>query len=162
KLVVAGGSGFLGAPLVRRFIARGDDVTVLSRDPSKIKAGRGVQWDGQTAGAWTSEIDACDVVVNLAGENVGAGRWTAQRKKRLISSRVDSTNAIVNALANAPRKKRTLFNASAVGYYGISRDTPVDESASKGSGFLADLVEQWETAAKRAEGVARVVIGRFG
>jgi hypothetical protein len=162
KIVVAGGSGFLGEPLVRRLMARGDDVAVLSRDPLKVKAGRGVRWDGITPGSWTAEIDAADVVVNLAGENVGAGRWTESRKRRLINSRVEATNAIVAALMSAPRKKRTLINASAVGYYGTDRDTPVEESSSKGRGFLADLVEQWESAAKRAEAVARVVILRFG
>src|SRR6266545_4043044 len=162
KIVIAGGSGFLGAPLARRLMARGDDVAVLSRDPSKVNAGRGVRWDGITPGPWTAEIDAADVVINLAGENVGAGRWTEARKRRLINSRVEATNAIVAALTSAPRKKRTLINASAVGYYGTDRDTPVEESSSKGRGFLADLVEQWESAAKRAEAVARVVILRFG
>ncbi len=93
KIVIAGGSGFLGAPLARRLIARGDDVAVLSRDLSKVKAGRGVRWDGITPGPWTAEIDAADLVVNLAGENVGAGRWTAARKRRLIKSRVEATNA---------------------------------------------------------------------
>ncbi len=162
KIVIAGGSGFVGEPLVRRLAARGDEIVVLSRNPSKVHAGRGVAWDGRSAGAWTAEIDAADAVINLAGENIGEGRWTDERKRRLVSSRLDATNAIVNALAKAPAKKRTLINASAVGYYGFESDQEVDESAAKGRGFLADLVERWESAAKPAETLARLVILRFG
>jgi len=162
KIVIAGGTGFVGEPLVRQLIARGDDVAVLSRHPARVKAGRGVAWDGRSAGAWTAEVDAADAVINLAGENIGDGRWTDERKKRLVDSRIDATGAIVTALTNAPRRKRTLVNASAVGYYGYDRESEADESGSKGKGFLADLVEQWENAARRAENVARVVIPRFG
>ncbi|HEX9161474.1 MAG TPA: TIGR01777 family oxidoreductase [Thermoanaerobaculia bacterium] len=161
-IVVAGGSGLLGEPLVRRLIARGDDVAVLSRDPRKVRAGRGVQWDGKSAGAWTGEIDAADAVINLAGENIGAGRWTEERKRRLIDSRLDATSSIVAALSKASRRNRVLINASAVGFYGFERDEIADESAPKGRGFLADLVDRWESAAKRAEPFARVVILRFG
>src|SRR5450759_1113340 len=118
KIVIAGGTGFVGEPLVRQLIARGDDVAVLARDPARVKAGRGVAWDGRSAGAWTAEVDAADAVINLAGENIGDGRWTDERKRRLVDSRIDATGAIVTALTNAPRRKRTLVNASAVGYYG--------------------------------------------
>ena len=162
KIVIAGGTGFIGEPLVRRLLARNDHVAVLSRNPNRVRAGRGVQWDGKTAGAWTAEIDDADAIINLAGENIGGGRWTAERKRRLVDSRLDATSAIVAALTKAPRGKRALVNASAVGYYGIDRDTEVDENASKGSGFLADLVAEWEKAAKRAESLARAVILRFG
>lgn len=162
KLVSAGGSGFLGEPLVRRLIARGDDVAVLSRNPSNVRAGRGVPWDGKSQGPWSAEVAAADAVINLAGENIGEGRWTEPRKRKLIDSRVDATNAIVTALQNAPRRMRTLINASAVGYYGFDREDEADETAPKGRGFLADLVDKWEGAAKRAESSSRVVILRFG
>src|SRR5688572_14931712 len=118
RIVIAGGSGFLGEPLVRRLMARGEKVAVLSRNASKVRAGRGVQWDGKTQGAWSDEIARADAIVNLAGENVGEGRWTEERKKRLVSSRLDATKAIVQALRSAPPRARTLVNASAVGYYG--------------------------------------------
>ncbi|HKO02332.1 MAG TPA: NAD-dependent epimerase/dehydratase family protein, partial [Thermoanaerobaculia bacterium] len=80
KIVIAGGSGFIGEPLVRALSSRGD-VAVLSRNPSKVKAGRGVAWNPREAGgAWREDVANADVVVNLAGENVGAGRWTESRK----------------------------------------------------------------------------------
>jgi uncharacterized protein len=163
KIVVAGGSGFVGEPLVRKLVARGDDVVVLSRNPAKVRAGRGVQWDGgKSSGAWSSDVDDADAVINLAGENIGGGRWTEERKRKLTESRLDATNAIVAALKNAMPRKRTLINASAVGYYGFDRDEEADEKSAKGRGFLADLVEKWEKAANAAQPAARFVILRFG
>src|SRR5215207_5178875 len=97
NIVVAGGSGFTGEPLVRRLVARGDDVAVLTRNASKARAGRPLVWDGRTQGTWSEAVANADAVINLAGENVGEGRWTAERKKRLIASRLDATGAIVEA-----------------------------------------------------------------
>ncbi|HEX6096390.1 MAG TPA: TIGR01777 family oxidoreductase [Thermoanaerobaculia bacterium] len=162
RIVIAGGSGFIGEPLVRRLVARGDDVAVLSRNPARVQAGRGVAWDGRTQGAWSEEVASADAIVNLAGENVGEGRWTDERKRRLIASRLDATGAIVQALRNAPPRERVLVNASAVGYYGFDRDEELDEHGTRGGGFLAELVDQWEAAAREAEPLARLVIPRFG
>jgi uncharacterized protein (TIGR01777 family) len=162
RIVIAGGTGFLGEPLVKRLVARGDDVAVLSRNPAKVRAGRGVAWDGRTQGSWTQEVASADAVINLAGENIGAGRWTDARKKQLVESRLDATGAIVEALRHAPPRARTLVNASATGYYGLRADEELAEDAPRGEGFLAELVEKWERAAREAESVARVVILRFG
>lgn len=137
-------------------------MAVLSRSPAKVRAGRGVQWDGRTEGAWTQEVENADAIVNLAGENVGQGRWTEARKKKLVSSRLDATNAIVEAVRKAPPGARTLINASAVGLYGVGGDEVLDESGSPGAGFLAELVEKWEAAAQNAEPFARLVLLRFG
>src|SRR6185295_2974739 len=127
KIVVAGGTGFIGEPLVRRLLARGDDVAVLTRNPAHVAAGRPLQWDGRTQGAWSAEVAAADAVINLAGENIAEGRWTAERKKRLVSSRLDATGAIVAALRAAPSRRRVLVNASAIGFYGDRHDERVDE-----------------------------------
>lgn len=162
KIVIAGGSGFIGEPLVRRLLAKGHDVAVLSRDPAKVKAGRGLAWDGKSQGAWSAEAATADVVINLAGENVGEGRWTAERKHRLIASRLDSTRALVEAMRNSPPQPRTFISASAIGLYGDRGDETLDELAHPGRGFLANLVEQWEDAARDAETLARLVIIRFG
>src|SRR5688572_338245 len=107
RIVIAGGSGFLGEPLVRKLIARGDDVAVLSRNPAKVQAGRGVAWDGKTQGPWSQEVANADAIVNLAGENVGEGRWSEERKRKLVASRLDATGAIVQALRDAPPRDRT-------------------------------------------------------
>lgn len=164
--MVAGGTGFIGETLVQRLVARGDDVAVLTRNPSKVRAGRGLQWDGRTQGAWSEEAARADVVINLAGENISEGRWTAERKRRLIDSRLNATRAIVEALQEAlqhePARPRTLISASAIGFYGDRGDEVLDENAPRGEGFLAELVEQWESAARAAEPLARLVIVRFG
>ena len=162
RIVIAGGSGFIGEPLVRRLVARGDHVAVLSRNPAKVRVGRGVAWDGKTQGGWSAEVGDADAIVNLAGENVGEGRWTDERKQQLIASRLDATGAIIEALRKAPPRERVLVNASAVGYYGLRGDEVLDESGTRGEGFLAELVEKWETAARHAEPFARLVIPRFG
>jgi uncharacterized protein (TIGR01777 family) len=156
KIVVAGGTGFIGEALVRRLLARGDDVAVLTRNPAKVRAGRPLRWDQ------AGEAASADAVINLAGENVGGGRWTDARKKRIIESRVDATNALVEAVNSRPDPRRAFINASAIGYYGLRGDETLDETASPGEGFLAEVVRRWEELARRAEDAARVVILRFG
>jgi uncharacterized protein len=162
KIVVAGGSGFVGEPLVQRLIARGDDIAVLTRNPSKVRAGRPLQWDAKTQSSWSGDVATADVVINLAGENIAEGRWTDARKRQLIDSRLNATRAIVEAFRNARPHPRTLINASATGFYGDRKDEELDETSPRGSGFLADLVEQWEAAAREGETLARLVVLRFG
>ncbi|HET8799055.1 MAG TPA: TIGR01777 family oxidoreductase [Thermoanaerobaculia bacterium] len=162
RIVVAGGTGFIGEPLVQRLLARGDDVSVLSRNPLRVRAGRGLPWDGRTQGAWSDVVAGADAVINLAGESIADGRWTEARKARLIASRVEAAGAIVEALRRDPARSRVLVQASAIGYYGLRGDETLDESAPKGEGFLADLVAQWEAAARPAESIARLVLLRFG
>jgi uncharacterized protein (TIGR01777 family) len=161
KIVIAGGSGFIGEPLVRRLVGRAD-VVVLSRKPERVKAGRGVEWNPGAGGAWEREIADADVVINLAGENIGAGRWTSTKKKRLVNSRLDSTGALVRAMQAWPDPSRRFISASAIGFYGDRGDAVLDEASAVGEGFLAQLTSDWETVAHRADGAARVIILRFG
>ena len=158
KIAIAGGSGFLGEPLVRALLARGDDVVVLTRNPANVKAGRAVAWNG----AWQDEVASADAVINLAGENVGEGRWTEERKRKIVDSRVQTTRSLIEALKTQPGRQRVLINASTIGFYGVRDDETLDEQASTGAGFLADVVRQWEELARTAEDTARVVILRFG
>ena len=157
RIVVAGGSGFIGEPLVRRLVARGDDVAVLTRNPAKVRAGRAVAWDPHADGGdWRREVGQAGAVINLAGENIGEGRWTAARKERLIDSRIASTRALVAAMRANRATSRTFVSTSAVGFYGDRGDELLDEQASGGTGFLADLTRQWEAAAREADDIARV------
>jgi len=160
KIAIAGGTGFIGEPLARR-LAEEHHVVILTRHPGKVKVGRPVEWSpGDTS--WESQVADADAFVNLAGENIGGGRWTEDRKRALRQSRVDATLALVAAMRRNPRPDRVLVNASAIGYYGARGDEPLDEQASPGEDFLAGLAREWESAAREAEGLARVVILRFG
>jgi uncharacterized protein (TIGR01777 family) len=162
KIVVAGGSGFIGEPLVRRLVARGDEVAVLTRNPSKVHDGRALVWDPASEGGWIDDVAAADVVINLAGENVGGGRWTDARKKRVVESRVFATTALVNAMRRQPGKSRTFISASAIGFYGDRGNESIDERSAPGTGFLTEVTKRWEELAREAEPFARVVILRFG
>ncbi|MBV8547597.1 MAG: TIGR01777 family oxidoreductase [Acidobacteria bacterium] len=162
RIVVAGGSGFIGEPLVRRLLARGDDVAVLTRNSPNVRAGRAVVWNPLTQGSWSDEVANADVVINLAGENVGGGRWTEARKKRIMGSRVAATSALVEAMLHKPDHPRTFISASASGFYGDRGDEPLDENSIAGTGFLAEVTKKWEELARGAEPFARVVILRFG
>jgi len=162
KILVAGGSGFIGEPLVRRLVARGDEVAVLTRNPSSVHAGRALLWNPPSEGSWMEEVASADIVINLAGESVGGGRWTEARKARLMESRVAATTALVSAMERNRSKARTLISASAIGIYGDRGDEPIDENSAAGTGFLADVTQRWEALARTAEPLARVVILRFG
>jgi uncharacterized protein (TIGR01777 family) len=162
RIIVAGGGGFIGEPLVRRLLARGDDVAVLTRNPSKICAGRAVVWNPPSQGSWSDDVVNADVVINLAGENVGGGRWNDQRKKRIMDSRVAVTSALVKATSRKTDHGRTFISASATGFYGNRGDESLDERAAPGSGFLAEVTKRWEDLARGAQPFARVIIFRFG
>lgn len=180
KIVIAGGTGFLGRPLAE-ILARGDDpspsppadssggspdVVVLSRRPApSTDAGRRlVPWtpDG-SAGPWAKEIDGAAAVVNLAGESIAGGRWTAARKRRIRDSRVLATRSLARAIEQAASPPPVFVSGSAVGYYGPLADEIATEERPAGADFLADVCAQWEAEATRAAGSrTRVVCVRTG
>jgi uncharacterized protein (TIGR01777 family) len=165
RVFVTGGTGLIGTALIRRLRERHHDVVVLTRRPAEAGAGLAagctvVEGDPSQPGAWTKSLSGCDAVVNLAGENIFARRWTEEFKARLIDSRVRSTQNIVHALA---RDTRVLVNASAIGYYGPHGDEEVTEADPAGSDFLARLCVDWENAARGAEAAGvRVTLIRIG
>jgi uncharacterized protein (TIGR01777 family) len=166
-VLVSGATGLVGSHLVPALLGEGRSVRVLSRDPGQLGAAlSGVvafSWDGRH---WPAEpLAELDAVVHLAGEPVFGGPLTAARRARIRDSRVASTTALVEALgALGPQARpRTLVCASAVGFYGSRGDDLLDESASAGSGFLADVCTDWEAAASPAIGLGlRVVNLRIG
>jgi uncharacterized protein (TIGR01777 family) len=156
RIVVTGGTGLLGKPLVQRLRDRGDDVRVVSRR----RAPGFVAWDAVEA-----EIGQADAVVHLAGEPIAAGRWTRERFERIRASRVDSTARIARALATAAGdRRRVLVNASAIGIYGMREDDEtVDEQAPPGADALGRLGAAWEEATSPARKTGtRVVCARMG
>jgi uncharacterized protein (TIGR01777 family) len=164
KIVLAGATGFLGRPLTEALAADGHELVGLTRKPRTGGGFREVGWqpDG-TTGPWAAEIDGADVVVNLAGESIADGRWTAERKRALRDSRLRSTGSLVAAIDRAARRPALLLSSSAVGYYGPRGDEVVDETTSPGDDFLSQLSVKWEQAAQAASGRGtRVVRLRTG
>jgi len=167
RVVIAGGSGFLGLPLAQRLSAEGHDVLILTRR-SDFMAGHGgvraMAWTPHgEAGGWASEIDGAGAVVNLAGESIGAKRWTAGRKQRILESRLLATRSVVAAIRRAAVPPSVLVNGSAVGYYGPHGDEIVTEETRAGADFLAHVCVQWEAEAERASSDrTRVVCMRTG
>jgi hypothetical protein len=168
KIAVCGGTGFIGRTLVNKLIDDKHRVVLLTRNPEAIfnhakEQLSIVKWDGKTTNSWTEAINGTDAVVNLAGEPITIKRWSDTTKQLIQNSRLDSTKAIVRAIANSQIKPRVFLNASAVGFYGDISSGDADESRKKGAGFLAETCERWENQAKAAElsGV-RVAVLRFG
>ena len=167
KVLVTGSTGLVGSLLARELRGAGYTVCRLLRPASspgirRSPEGPDVCWDPITGELGAAAVGA-DAVVNLAGASVADGRWTTDRKRLLRSSRVDTTRALVQALAKLDAPPRVLVSASGIGYYGSRGDETLDEQSSAGDDFLSDLAKDWEAEALKAEVLgARVVCLRFG
>lgn len=165
KVILAGGSGFIGRHLSRALVLAGHSVVLLTRGEtaSAIPGVETRRWLAPGADGWESVVDGADAVVNLCGEGVADRPWTTARRKALVDSRLAPTAALVSAISKAQKKPRVLVNASAVGYYPQNAGRELAETAAAGSGFLADLCARWEKAASSAESHGtRVVLLRIG
>ena len=167
KVLVTGSTGLVGSLLARELRGAGYTVCRLLRPASspgirRSPEGSDVSWDPITGELGAAAVDA-DAVVNLAGASVADGRWTSERKQLLRSSRVDTTRALLQALAKFDPPPQVLVSASGIGYYGSRGDETLDEQSAAGDDFLSDLAKDWEAEALKAEVLgARVVCLRFG
>jgi uncharacterized protein (TIGR01777 family) len=170
RIIIAGGSGFLGRALADALAAADHRVQILTRQPAPAGGGPArahehITWtpDGTANGPWASACSGADLIVNLAGESIAAGRWTSVRKARLRDSRVLPTRSLAQLCARAPKPPAAFISASAIGYYGDRGSETLTEDAGPGRGFLAGLGVEWEREALAAEkSGARVVLLRTG
>ncbi|MEH1784465.1 TIGR01777 family oxidoreductase [Nostoc sp.] len=172
KVAITGATGFVGNLLVQRLHAKGHKIVVLTRNTAfaqKVFPSEAfpnieiVAYTPNASGSWQNVIASCDGVVNLAGEPIGEGRWTPERKQEILNSRKLGTQKIVEAIANANPKPTVLINASAIGYYGTSETATFDETSLSGNDFLAQVSQAWEAeATKVKDSGVRLVILRFG
>ena len=165
RVIISGATGFIGNALCRELIGGGYEVVGLSRNPEMGKAllpgqVKVVKWDTKSSQGWADYADGAYAIVNLAGENIASGGWTRERKKRILQSRLDAGNAVVEAVEKAKYKPAVIIQASGIGYYGDSGDEILDETSSPGSGFLVEVAKQWEKTTEKVEsfGVRQVII----
>ncbi|MGE4558243.1 MAG: TIGR01777 family oxidoreductase [Desulfovibrionaceae bacterium] len=164
RVVVVGGTGFIGKALCAELLRKGFAVDVVSRNPAKAREifgpeVRGVSWSLGEQGGLGEAVENAGGIVNLAGESI-MGRWTGEKKRRILSSRLKAVESVVRAVEQAGSKPRVLLQGSAVGYYGPRGKNALDESAEVGKGFLADTARQWEQASAPVEvfGVRRALL----
>ncbi len=162
RVVLAGGTGFLGAALTNALRTDRHEVSVLTRSPRGPGQVRWSPDEGAQGGEWTEAIGRADAVVNLAGESIAGRRWTAARKRAIRESRIVPTRALVMAINEAGRQPRVLLSSSAVGIYGTREQEILNENAPAGSDFLADVASAWEAEALQARDTTRVVLLRTG
>ncbi len=169
KVIITGGTGLIGSTLANDLAQGDNEVIVLSRSPSlsqglhsKVKI---EGWDAKSSRGWGPLASGADAIVNLAGSSIaGDGflpdRWTAERRKTILESRLNAGKAIMQAIDEADVKPKTLIQSSAVGYYGARGAEDITEQSTAGNDFLADVCKQWEASTEAAEriGIRRPVI----
>ncbi|WP_270182641.1 TIGR01777 family oxidoreductase [Alkalihalobacillus sp. CinArs1] len=166
NIAIAGGTGFVGNALTESFVNDGHHVYILTRNPNNKPAQTGVtyvKWLKDDAEP-EKDLQNLNAIINLAGESINSGRWTEDKKERILNSRISATREIVSIIEKLDHKPRVLVNASATGFYGSSLDKSFTENdTNPGSDFLADVTYKWEKEAMRAQNYGvRTVLTRFG
>lgn len=149
KILVTGGTGFVGRPLVRKLIENNHQVVLLSRNPEAAKRSVSAPvevygWDPETSTPPKEAYNGVEAIVHLAGESIAAGRWTDKQKKKILNSRVLSTRNLLKGAVEAGAKLKVIVGASAIGIYGDRGNQSLSETSAQGIGFLADVCRAWE------------------
>lgn len=149
RVIITGGTGMIGKPLSELLVNNNYEVIILTRNPRRKEASGGmkfVAWDGRTASGWASLADGAYAIINLAGENIGAGRWSEDRKRRILQSRLDAGKAVSEAIRQVKVKPKVILQASAIGIYGVHQDEVLDETSPVGNDWLAEVGRKWEAS----------------
>ncbi|MEW5795038.1 MAG: TIGR01777 family oxidoreductase [Candidatus Zixiibacteriota bacterium] len=162
RVLISGSSGFIGQALTDTLLAHGHEPIALKRTTGKVSS-HTVVWEPIARGTWDSDIGDVDAVVNLAGANLAARRWSADFQKIIRESRITGTTQLCCHLASLNRRPSVLISASATGYYGHRGDEVLTEDSTPGRGFLCELCHEWESASAPAKDAGiRVVNPRIG
>ncbi len=158
KVVIAGGSGFIGQALTSYLSARGFELALLSRKPKEGE----FFWDPESKQIDPSIFDGAEAVINLAGENI-LGRWNQKKMEKIRSSRLHTTQFLCDTLLKLKTLPKVYLNASAIGYYGDRGEEILTETSQSGHGYLAELCREWENIPTQlSQKGVRVVLMRFG
>lgn len=168
KILITGGTGFVGQRLLKSLASQGHECVVLTRNPEKARLHESTpatfhRWDGVLEDVPKEAFDGIDAVVNLMGENIADKRWSDSQKKKLEESRITATkNLVAGVEKHCEKPLQAFISASAIGYYSINTGAQLDEDSSKGNGFLSDLCEKWESATDGLTKADRKIIMRTG
>lgn len=165
RVIITGGTGLIGKPLSELLASNGYEVFVLSRKPQQKEALDGVNhilWDGRTASGWAALADGAYAIINLAGENIGAGRWSDDRKNRIMLSRKFAGKAVSQTIRQVKVKPKVVLQASAIGIYGVHQDEVLDESSPNGSDWLSEVGRKWEASLEIDSSSVRTILLRTG
>ncbi|MCX8124148.1 MAG: TIGR01777 family oxidoreductase [Spirochaetes bacterium] len=162
-IIITGGTGFIGTHLTQKLLTKGYSVIILTRNPGKFLSHTAslkyTAWDGKTGEGWADLVNEAYAIINLAGESIAGTRWTNEKKTKILQSRLQAGNAVIDAIKKAKKKPEVIIQASAIGYYG-TRSESLNENSSPGLGFLPDVAIQWEASTKEAInfGIRHVII----
>lgn len=159
KVMIAGGSGFLGRALTKSLLADGHQVFILTRGRHTVEGAQSIQWDARTTNGWGHLVNEMDVMINLVGKTLASWPWTASTKRAFYESRITPGLVLAQSIQKATHRPNIFVQASGINHYGL-HGTLADESTPPGDDFLARLTVKWEDATKSVEefGVRRVVI----
>ncbi len=153
KVLITGATGLIGTRLIKQLIADNiSEINILTRNPQKTKKTfplpvNPYAWDPAKGTIDQTAFENVDVVINLAGEGIADSRWDAEKKKRILDSRVNSTSLLIKTIKDLERKPKKLISASAIGFYGDRASEKLDANSPPGNDFLADVCKQWESLA---------------
>lgn len=152
KIVIPGGSGFIGQAMAKHFVQQGDEVVILTRSQNRRQDGvQYIQWDGKSLGAWTEAFEGADAIINMAGRTVNC-RYNAKNKQQIYDSRLFSTEVIGVAIAQCQHPPTLWINAGSATIYRHALDRPMDEETGElGNGFSVDVCQKWEATFQRME-----------
>ncbi len=165
NVLIAGGSGMIGSELTKSLLAKGYEVSILSRSGKSTSnpSVKTYSWDPALGKIDPEAVQRADYIINLAGANIGEKHWSFEYKQEILNSRVDATRLLVEETNKRSTPLKAFYNASAIGIYGYNRDENLVEDSIQGNDFLAIVCQLWEEEASKLNSEkARLIIGRFG
>jgi uncharacterized protein (TIGR01777 family) len=163
KIMISGGTGLIGQQLVAELLKKGHEVWVLSSTRTEnhnLPGAYLIGWDGSSLGKWSEYVDQMDVIINLAGANIGSKRWTIKRKRLIVESRVKAGKILTEAIKKSNNQTKVFIQASAIGFYDKNRHEILNEQNSGCSDFMGGICKDWEASSLEVEslGIRRIII----